>query len=163
MTADDVALAARVVVALILVVSGVGKLVAVSRTFPTFRGNGVLYATVAGAVAVSLPVAELVLAALLLFVDAAWPAYLAVLAFAAFTVVVVRRMIVDDRRPCNCFGAASKQRELSTGSLVRNGWFLVLAVIGTGAAAMQEPSAVFATLLVAVAFGGVSAVLIART
>jgi hypothetical protein len=39
----------------------------------------------------------------------------------------------------------------------------VLAVIATGAATMQEPSAAFATLLVAVAFGGVSAVLIVRT
>ena len=85
------------------------------------------------------------------------------LAFAVFTVVVVRRMVKDDRRPCNCFGAASKQRQLSIGSLVRNAWFLVLAVLGTGAAAMQEPSAVFATVLVAVAFGGVSAVLIVRT
>ena len=163
MTADDVALAARVVVALILVVSGVGKLVAVIRTFPTFRGNGALYGITAGAIAVSLPVAELVLAALLLFVDAAWPAYLAVLAFVAFTIIVVQRMIKDDRRPCNCFGAASKKRALSIGSLVRNGWFLVLAVIGTGAAAVQEPSAVLATVLVAVGFGGVSAVLIART
>ena len=39
MTADDVALAARIVVALILVVSGVGKLVAVVRAFPNFRGK----------------------------------------------------------------------------------------------------------------------------
>lgn len=163
MTADDVALAARIVVALILVVSGVGKLIGAVRTFPTFRGNGVLYGVVAGATAVSLPLAELALAALLLFVDAAWPAYLAVLAFVGFTFVVVRRMVQDDRRPCNCFGAASKQRALSTGTLVRNGWFLVLAVIATGAAAVQAPSAVFATVLLAVAFGGVSAVLIART
>ncbi|HEX5587764.1 MAG TPA: MauE/DoxX family redox-associated membrane protein [Acidimicrobiia bacterium] len=163
MTADDVALAARVVVALILVFSGAGKLVAVARLAPTFRGHGALYATVAIATAVSLPVAELVLAALLLFVDAAWPAYLAVVAFVIFTVVLVRRMIRDDRRPCNCFGAATKRRNLSIGSLVRNSWFLVLAVIGTGAATMQEPSAVWATALVAVAFGGVSAVLIART
>ena len=163
MTADDVALAARLVVALILVVSGVGKLIAVVRIFPTFRGNGAMYATIAGGTALALPVAELVLAALLLLVDAAWPAYLAVLAFSAFTVVVVRRMIRNDRRPCNCFGAAARKRQLSTGSLVRNGWFLVLAVLGTGAAAMTEPSAVLATALLAVAFGGVSAVLIART
>lgn len=163
MSADDVALAARIVVALILVVSGVGKLVAVVRTFPTFRGQGVVYGVVAGTVALVLPLAELLLAALLLFVDAVWPAYLAVAAFVGFTIVVVTRMVKDDRRPCNCFGAASKKRALSTGTLVRNGWFLVLAVIGTGAAAVQEPSAVLATALVAVAFGGVSAVLIART
>jgi hypothetical protein len=162
-TAADVALAARVVVALILVASGMGKLVGALRMAPTFRGQGTLYTTVAIGTAVSLPVAELVLAALLLFVDAAWPAYLAVLAFVIFTVVLVRRMLRDDRRPCNCFGAATKKRNLSTGSLVRNTWCLVLAVIGTGAATMQEPSAVWATALVAVAFGGVSAVLIVRT
>ena len=163
MTADDVALAARVVVALVLVASGTGKLVTSARMLRTFRGHGVLYAFVASATALSLPIAELVLAALLLFVDAAWPAYVAVLVFAAFTVVLVRRMVRDDRRPCNCFGAATKRRELSIASLLRNSWFLLLAVLGTGAATMSEPSAVGATLLVAVAFGGVSAVLIART
>ena len=163
MTADDIALAARVVVALILVASGVGKLIAAVRMVPSFRGEGALYTTVAIGTAVSLPLAELALAALLLFVDAAWPAYLAVVAFVIFTVVLVRRMVRNDRRPCNCFGAATKKRSLSMGSLVRNTWFLVLAVIGTGAATMQEPSALWATALVAVAFGGVSAALIVRT
>ena len=163
MTADDVALAARVVVALILAVSGVGNLVAVARTLPTFRGNGATYGVVAGSVALALPVAEFLLAAQLLLVDAAWPAYVAVLAFAGFTVVVVRRMARDDHRPCNCFGAVSQRRALSTATLIRTGWFLVLAVLGTGAAAVEEPTALLATVAVAVAFGGVSAVLIART
>ena len=31
--------------------------------------------------------------------------------------------------------------------MLRNTWFLVLALVATGAATMQEPSAVFATLL----------------
>jgi hypothetical protein len=162
-TADDIALAARVVVALILVASGVGKLVGVARAAPTFREQGTLYATVAIGTAVSLPIAELILAGLLLFVDAAWPAYVAVVVFVLFTVVLIRRMVRNDRRPCNCFGAATRQRKLTTGSLLRNTWFLVLAVIGTGAATMQEPSALWATALVAVAFGGVSAALIVRT
>jgi hypothetical protein len=161
-TADDVALAARVVVALILVASGVGKLIAVAHILPTFRGRGATYTVVASATALSLPVAELVLAALLLSVDATWPAYVAVVVFAAFTVVLVRRIVRDDRRPCNCFGAAARTRALSVGSLVRNGWFLALAVLGTGAV-VHEPSAVGATLLVGVAFAGVSAVLVART
>lgn len=163
MTADDVAVAARIVVALILVVSGVGKMIGVARSLSSFRGEGALYATVASITAISLPMAELVLAAALLFVDAAWPAYVAALVFVIFTVVLVRRMITDDRRPCNCFGAASKRRQLSIASIVRNTWFLALAVIATGAATLSEPSAVGATLLVAVGFASVSAVLIART
>jgi hypothetical protein len=162
-TLDDVALAARVVVALVLVVSGAGKLVTIVRMLPTFRGQGALYAGIAIATAMALPFAEVVLAALLLFVDAAWPVYLAVLAFAVFTVVLIRRVVRNDRRPCNCFGAAAKRRALSLGSLVRNVWFLGLAVVATGAAAMEAPSAAFATVLVAVGFGGVSGVLIART
>jgi hypothetical protein len=80
-----------------------------------------------------------------------------------FTVVLVRRVVKNDRRPCNCFGSASSKRNLSIGSLLRNTWFLVLAIVATGAATMQEPSAVFATLLVGVAFAGVSAVLVVRT
>jgi hypothetical protein len=75
----------------------------------------------------------------------------------------VRRVVKNDRRPCNCFGAASSTQDLSVGSLLRNTWFLVLAIVATGAATMQEPSAVFATLLVGVGLAAVSAVLVVRT
>ncbi len=150
MTANDVALAARVVVALVLVVSGVGKLLALRQS--SARG-----------VALLLPLCELVLAGLLLFVDATWPSWLALVTFAAFTVVLVRRVVIDDRRPCNCFGAASRGRELSGESLFRNTWFLVLALIATGATTMQAPSAVFATLLLGLGFAVVSVALVVRT
>jgi hypothetical protein len=70
---------------------------------------------------------------------------------------------VNDRRPCNCFGAASTKRDLSMGSLVRNTWFLALALVATGAATLAEPSAVFATVLLACGFLVVSAVLVVRT
>ncbi|MDQ1430849.1 MAG: Methylamine utilization protein MauE [Actinomycetota bacterium] len=163
MTANDIALAARVVVALVLVVSGVGKLLGVRQSIGRYRAQFAGYAWVAVAVALTLPVYELVLAGLLLFVDASWPSYLALATFVAFTIVLVRRVVRNDRRPCNCFGAASRQRTLSIGSLVRNTWFLVLALVATGAATMQEPSAVFATLVVGLGFAAVSAVLVVRT
>ncbi len=112
MTANDVALAARVVVALVLVVSGVGKLLGVRQSIGSYRRQLGGYAWIATVVALALPVYELVLAGLLLYVDASWPSYLALLTFVAFTGVLIRRMIKRDRRPCNCFGTASRTREL---------------------------------------------------
>ncbi|HEX9505624.1 MAG TPA: MauE/DoxX family redox-associated membrane protein [Acidimicrobiia bacterium] len=163
MTTNDVAIAARVVVALILIVSGGGKLIGMRQSTRGYRQQFGGYAWVSFAVAASLPVAELVLAFLLLFVDAAWPSYLALGAFVVFTVVVVRRLIERDRRPCNCFGSASRRRALSVGSLLRNTWFLVLALVATGAATMQEPSALVATFVLGFGFATVSAVLVVRT
>ena len=88
MTADDVALAARVVVAIILVVSGLGKLLALGPTFRASRSEYGSYAWITLLVALAVPVYELVLAILLLVVDASWPSWLALLTFAAFTVVL---------------------------------------------------------------------------
>jgi hypothetical protein len=113
--------------------------------------------------ALALPLYELALAALLLLVDAAWPSWLALATFLVFTVVLVRRIVRNDRRPCNCFGAASAKRDLSIGSLLRNTWFLVLALIATGTATMEEPSALLGTVLIGCGFLAVSAVLVVRT
>ena len=88
MTADDVALAARVVVAIILVASGVGKLLAVRQSIRQYRMQFGRYAWITVLVALALPLYELVLAALLLFVDATWPSWLALVTFAVFTVVL---------------------------------------------------------------------------
>jgi hypothetical protein len=162
-TADDVALAARVVVAIILVASGVGKLLAVRQSVHRYRAQFGGYAWITLVVAVALPLYELVLAALLLFVDAAWPSWLALATFGVFTVVLVRRIVIDDRRPCNCFGAASARRDLSIGSLLRNTWFLALALIATGTATMTEPTAMLGTVLLGCGFLAVSAVLVVRT
>jgi hypothetical protein len=163
MTADDVALAARVVVAVILAVSGVGKLVALGPAVETSRSQYGGYAWITLLVALALPVYEIVLAVLLLVVDAAWPSWLAFLTFAAFTAVVVRRIVRNDRRPCNCFGAASNKRDLSMGALLRNTWFLALALVATGTATMAEPTAVLGTVLLGAGFLAVSAVLVVRT
>ena len=163
MTGDDVALAARVVVAIVLLVSGLGKLFALGPTVRASRSRFGGYAWITLLVALALPVYELALALLLLFVDASWPSWLALLTFAAFTVVLVRRIVRNDRRPCNCFGAASAKRDLSMGSLFRNTWFLVLALIATGTATMQEPTALLGTVLLGCGFLAVSAVLVVRT
>ena len=162
MTGDDVALAARFVVAIILVASGVGKLLAVGQSVRNYREQFGGYAWISVLVAVALPLSELLLAALLLLVDAAWPSWLALATFAVFTIVLLRRIVSDDRRPCNCFGAASK-RELSIGSLLRNSWFLALALVATGATSLSEPSALVGTVLLACGLLAVSAVLVVRT
>jgi hypothetical protein len=162
-TADDVALAARVVVAIVLVASGVGKLLALRQSISEYREQFGGYAWITVLVALALPLYELALAALLLFVDATWPSWLALATFAVFTVVLVRRIVINDRTPCNCFGAASTKRDLGIGSLLRNSWFLALAVIATGATTMAEPSAMLATVLLGCGFLAVSTVLVVRT
>ena len=94
MTGDDVALAARVVVAI-----DPGRLRcrqaargASGRAEPSREQLGG-YAWIAVLVALALPVYELVLAVLLLVVDAAWPSWLALATFVVFTVVLVRRIV----------------------------------------------------------------------
>jgi len=147
----------------VLLASGTAKLFGLRAAARGYRRQFGEYAWIAVLVALALPIYELTLAVLLLTVDAAWPSYIALATFVAFTAVLLRRVIKNDRRPCNCFGAASSTRNLSTGSLLRNTWFVVLAIVATGAATMQQPSAVFATLLVGCSFLGVSAVLVVRT
>jgi hypothetical protein len=161
-TATDVAIAARIVVALVLLASGVAKLAGLPRSTAGFGADLGPYAWIGYGIALALPVGELVLAAALVFVDAVWPPYVAVCVFVVFTAVLVRRIARDDRRPCNCFGASSR-RGVSTLSLVRNGWFLVLAVLATGAVSVHEPTAVAETVAVGVVFAGISAALVVRT
>ena len=145
MTDTDLAVAARVALALVLAASGTGK--AFARAVPG-RTSG------AGDTVVA--VGELALAALLLVVDAAWPAYTAGAVFALYTGVLVTRVLRHDRRPCNCFGALSRDRELSVATLLRNAWFLALAIVATGTATVHEPSAVLATVIAGVALAAVS-------
>lgn len=163
MTTDDVALAARVVVAMILIVSGLAKVLALGPRRRMSRAQHGANAWTTLLVALALPVYELALAVLLLVVDASWPSWLALLTFALFTVVLVHRIVRNDRRPCNCFGVASAGRDLSMGSLLRNSWFLVLALLATGTASMQVSSARLGTVLLGTGFLAVSAVLVVRT
>jgi len=120
--------AARWVVAGVLVVSGVSKLASRSSNKVAEMAALGVPAVVAPVVAFVLPIVELVVAALLLLVDARWPTFLAVLLFAAFVAVVAVNLLRGRRPSCRCFGSLS-DRPLSALTLVRNGWLLALAAV----------------------------------
>jgi hypothetical protein len=127
-----IAEATRWVVAGVLVVSGVAKLASRSTSKAAeMRALGVP-AALAPAVAVVLPVVELVVAALLLLVDARWPALPAAALFAAFAVLVAVNLLRGRRPSCRCFGSLS-DRPLSPWTLVRNGWLLALSSVAIAA------------------------------
>jgi hypothetical protein len=159
LTFTDLGVAARAVIALVLVTSAVAKIWTLPRV-PTRRPELGGYVVVTVAVAASLPVVELAVAALVLFVDGQWPVVLAALLFAVFTVVLARRLAAGDRRPCNCFGQGT--RAVSSASIVRNGWFLALAVVASGADSVGDAPHGTVTIAVGVVLAGVSAVLIVR-
>ncbi len=121
--------AARVLLALTLVVAAVAKL----RARDDARdGTGALVpAAVAPLVAGALPYVELALAALLLvWWSSPIPAVVAGVVILAFTVVVVRAQV--RHLPCPCFGAASAARPAGALDVLRNGVLLALAVLATG-------------------------------
>lgn len=128
MNALDVAEAARWVVAGVLVVSGAAKLASRSSSKAAeMQALGVPTA-LTPTVAVVLPIVELVVAALLLLVDARWPTLPAVALFTAFAIVVAVNLLRGRRPSCRCFGSLS-DRPLSPWTLVRNGWLLALAAV----------------------------------
>jgi methylamine utilization protein MauE len=134
--AGSLAEAARLTVGIVLVVSGVGKLVARRGSQVELGGFGVP-ATLVPAAALAIPVAELVVALLVLVVPARWPVWLAVAAFALFTGVVVAELQRGVTAPCRCFGSLST-RPMSTRALLRNTWFLALAVVATAASGLGD-------------------------
>jgi hypothetical protein len=134
--AGSLAEAARLTVGIVLVVSGAGKLVARRDSQVELGGFGVP-TTLLPVAAVAIPVAELAVAVLVLAVPARWPVWLAVAAFALFTGVVVAELQRGVTAPCRCFGSLST-RPMSTRALVRNTWFLALAVVATAASGLGD-------------------------
>ncbi len=158
---DDVALAARVVVAFVLVASGVGKLLGLWTERARFAELGRVGA-VGMATAAGLPLVELAVASIVLFVHAVWPTFVALGLFACFTVVVVRRYVAGDLRPCNCFGQISPRTALSNVTIARNVWFLLLAFLSLAADEVADPTHPATTLVIGAALAGVSGMLLAR-
>jgi methylamine utilization protein MauE len=133
-SAGALADAARLTVGAVLVASGVAKVVTRRGSELELGGLGVP-ATMAPGAALAIPLLELALAALVLAVPARWPVWLAVAAFALFTGVVVAELQRGVTAPCRCFGSLSN-RPMSTRALMRNAWFLALAVVATGASGL---------------------------
>ena len=96
----------------------------------------------------ALPVVEGGLAAVLVMVrGAAWPAFLAVAVLALFTGAVVANLIGGRPAPCPCFGPPTAgARPVSAATVVRNGYLVALAVLGTGA---TDGASVGATIVAA--------------
>ena len=126
----SLALAARIVVAVALIVAGVQKLRVGRSLRPQVAAFGVP-AGIAPVVAVTLPVVEFVTGlSLLVFVRSSLPAWVALGLLALFTGAVAANLASGRRVPCPCFGTSMS--DVSPGSLVRNSWLVALAVVGTG-------------------------------
>lgn len=125
----SLALAARLVVAAAFLFAGVQKLRTGRALRPQVAAFGVP-AAAAPAVAVVLPLLELATGvALLLFVRSPVPVWIALAVLAVFTGAVAANLARGRHVPCPCFGSTAG--DVSGGTLVRNGWLVALAVLGT--------------------------------
>ena len=123
----DVALLfARVALAVVLAAAGIGKLRDRSGAADAFVGFGVPPA-LAPALAVVVPLAELVVAVLLIPVaTAAWAAAAALLLLVVFTGAVLLNLSRGRTPACNCFGSASR-KPIGARTIVRNVVLMALA------------------------------------
>jgi hypothetical protein len=126
----ELAEAARWAIGGVLAVSGTAKLVGSRR--------GAAGPGVGGILVLPLSMVELATAGALLIVDAVWPVWLALAMLAVFTGVVFASLLRGTTAPCNCFGALNT-KPVSSWALVRNAWFVALAVVATGAPAGAGP------------------------
>jgi hypothetical protein len=146
----SVALAARVVLAVVLVVSATAKLrarVEVERSMG--HHVGVRLAPLIGPV---LPGFELAIAAALVAWWSPVPGVVALVMLAAFTIVLVRAQA--RHIPCLCFGAANVSVSAGPAGVVRNGVLAALAVFAIGDPAGAH---LVAAVLAAVVFGAIAA------
>ena len=124
MSAHTVGVIAALVIAVVLLVSGVAKLAGQATWHTQSSGLGVPWP-----VARVVPYVEVVLGALLLV---QWQrhvvAWLAVTLLTAFTVLIVVRLAQGSRPPCACFGSFSS-RPIGPLTLVRNGELIAVAVV----------------------------------
>lgn len=126
---------ARLVLAVVFVVSAIAKLRDRPGTREAVQQFGVP-APLVGIVAAGLPLAELVCAALLVSADpgATVGAVAALTLLAAFTVAVVVNVVRGRRFDCHCFGQVGGG-SIGWGTVVRNGALLALAglsLVGAG-------------------------------
>lgn len=119
-----IGVAAAVIVAIVLLVAGVGKVAQPAAWRQQAAGMGV-----AGAVAAVVPFVELLLGALLLVqFQRHAVAWAAVGLFVLFTALIALRLAQGQRPPCACFGSLNV-RPIGPGHLARNAAFITLAVL----------------------------------
>jgi uncharacterized membrane protein YphA (DoxX/SURF4 family) len=124
---DAIAVAARIVLAVVLLIAAVAKLRGREATRASMRA---LFGTPLGdALAIVVPVVEIVVAIALLFWWTVVPGVVAAVLVLAFTVVLVRAQV--RRLPCPCFGA-SNRLPVGPSAIVRNGVLVALAILATG-------------------------------
>jgi Methylamine utilisation protein MauE len=147
----SLALAARIVLAVVLAVSAAAKLR--SRAAVQEHMDDMVGARLAPLVGPALPVAELVVAVALVAWWSPVPGVVALVLLAAFTVVLVRAQA--RHVPCMCFGATQRDATVGAAAVVRNGVLAALAVLAIG-----DPSGarVGATIGLCVVFGLVAGV-----
>jgi uncharacterized membrane protein YphA (DoxX/SURF4 family) len=124
MSTHTLGVAAAVVVAGVLLVSGIAKLASPREWRTQSAGLGV-----SRPIAEIVPYVELVIGALLLV---QWQrhlvAWFAVGLLCAFTVLIAVRLAQGQRPPCACFGSWSS-RPIGVGHLVRNVVFIAVGVL----------------------------------
>jgi hypothetical protein len=121
-----IALAARVLLALVLVVAATAKLRA--RGPAREATVALIGARVGGPVATALPFVELALAIALVVWWSPVPGVVAVVLLLGFTAVLVRAAL--RRLPCPCFGGAARRAAGGLGVL-RNAVLVAVAVLAT--------------------------------
>lgn len=124
---DFVLLLARVFLAAVFVVAGIGKLLDLKGSRSAMLGFG-LPESLASPASVALPIVELIAAALLLPVRTAWwGAILSFLLLAAFVVGIAYNMKKGRAPDCHCFGQIHSE-PAGPRTLVRNGFFGAVAL-----------------------------------
>jgi len=128
--------AARLVLAVVFVVSAVAKLRDRDGSREAVRGFGVPGPLV-GIVAGGLPFAELACAVLLVLPDPAATLGAAppLVLLGAFTLAVSVNLVRGNRVDCHCFGSVGDQGEIGWHTVVRTGGFLLLttlSLVGAG-------------------------------
>ena len=134
---SDALALAPVILAVVLVVSAVGKLRSPSASAEAFRDLRVPAPLSGRLVVQALPWGELLLAVALLLVGGpagTVAAVAALLLFTAYLVLVVRALGFDEDVDCACFGEFAPGR-ITRRTVVRNAWLVLLAVLAVVVAA----------------------------
>ena len=136
----DALVLAPIILAVVLVVSAVGKLRSPRASAEAFRDLRVPPPLASRYVVEALPYAELLLALSLLLLGGAAgvvAAAAAVLLFTAYLVLVARALGFEEDVDCACFGAFAPGR-ITRRTILRNAWLVALAALAVAASTQGQ-------------------------